>query len=253
MGTYNKGVEMANKSFWDYVKGGINMGGGDAKRYNMGGGDVQRYNMGGDAPRYNMGGSTPSYNMGSPAGNMAAGGAQPYNAMLSPKDRVLQYAKSFDPSNPESVLGMQKLLGEGGAGITDWQGNPIAPDSQWGYKSQSALDFARTGEYRDPSFYGVDKDPYGAGTEAPLLDALSETLVGPRRRVPEGHPDLPEGLSYPTNPFMENMPYYQQFAEDVDNIDRNRLNESLGESINPWNNMPYYKQFFSDIKRGLGY
>ena len=49
------------------------------------------------------------------------------------------------------------------------------------------------------------------------------------------------------------MPYYQQFAEDVDNIDRNRLNESLGESINPWNNMPYYKQFFSDIKRGLGY
>ena len=150
---------------------------------------------------------------------------------------------------------MQKLLGEGGAGITDFQGNPIAPDSQWGYKSQSALDFARTGEYRDPSFYGVDKDPYGAGTttEAPLLDALSETLVGPKRRVPEGHPTFQEGSLYPTNPFMENMPYYQQFAEDVGNIDSNRLSESLGESSNIWGNMPYYKQFFSDIKSGLGY
>ena len=48
---------------------------------------------------------------------------------------------------------MQSLFSSGG--ITDWEGNPIAADSQRGFKSQSALDFLNSGKYKDESAYGI--------------------------------------------------------------------------------------------------
>ena len=76
----------------------------------------------------------------------------------SPVDEAREYAKTFDPQNPESVIGLQKLFSQ--AGITDWQGNPITADGSFGNRTLSALDFLRTGGYKDPSSYGAG-DTFG--------------------------------------------------------------------------------------------
>ena len=70
----------------------------------------------------------------------------------SPIDEARAFSKTFDPSNPEDVNRMQTLFKD--ANILDWEGNPIKADSQWGYRSQSGLDFLRSGKYGDASVYG---------------------------------------------------------------------------------------------------
>ena len=72
-----------------------------------------------------------------------------------PTDEARAFATTFDPSNPEEVFKMQSLLRN--TGMMDFEGNPISTDSQWGYKSQSALDFLRSGKYKPNSSYGVNE------------------------------------------------------------------------------------------------
>ena len=104
-----------------------------------------------------------------------------------PTDEARAFAKTFNPSNPEDVFKMQNLFRTGG--ITDWQGNPISADSQWGYKSQSALDFLRSGQYQPESSYGV------SGV------SVDENLPTTTNNISSGQP-APVISSGPSNDFL---------------------------------------------------
>jgi hypothetical protein len=97
-----------------------------------------------------------------------------------PGDEARAFATTFDPSNPEQVFKMQNLLNK--SGMMDWQGNTLSTDSQWGYKSQSALDFLRSGKYKPETNYGasvsgIQENPTESILNNPPAQSYSTTPI----------------------------------------------------------------------------